>query len=157
MPQVIGQMWREVVGCRNWSVMRVPLFIALRTNDVESNQLIPREDSCWCMWSMLYWQGCHLEIFSATSSSCPKSQRTTSGAEMLMSSWLSSGCAMPQHQILPCYWCFPCVKDNGNYQVAFASTTTRTAQTCAKLQTSSNQSNEEEPVPQLTDRMKMKL
>ena len=32
MSQVIGQVWREVVGCRNWSVMRVPLFIALRRN-----------------------------------------------------------------------------------------------------------------------------
>ena len=29
---VIGQVWREVVGCRNWSVMRVPQFIALRRN-----------------------------------------------------------------------------------------------------------------------------
>ena len=33
MSQVIGQVWREVVGCRNWPVMRVPLFIALRRND----------------------------------------------------------------------------------------------------------------------------
>ena len=24
MSQVIGQVWREVVGCRNWPVMRVP-------------------------------------------------------------------------------------------------------------------------------------
>ena len=32
MSQVIGQVWREVVGCRNWPVMRVPLFIALRRN-----------------------------------------------------------------------------------------------------------------------------
>ena len=32
MCQVIGQVWREVVGCRNWPVMRVPLFIALRRN-----------------------------------------------------------------------------------------------------------------------------
>ena len=30
---VIGQVWREVVGCRNWPVMRVPHFIALRRND----------------------------------------------------------------------------------------------------------------------------
>ena len=28
----IGQVWREVVGCRNWPVMRVPLFIGLRRN-----------------------------------------------------------------------------------------------------------------------------
>ena len=32
MSQVIGQVWREVVGCRNWPVMRVPQFIALRRN-----------------------------------------------------------------------------------------------------------------------------
>ena len=32
MFQVIGQVWREVVGCRNWPVMRVPQFIALRRN-----------------------------------------------------------------------------------------------------------------------------
>ena len=52
---------------------------------------------------------------------------------------------------------FSMCKGNGNYQVAFTSTMIRTAQICAKLQTSSNQPNEEEPVPQLTDRMKMKL
>ena len=34
MSQVIGQVWREVVGCRNWPVMRVPQFIALQTNEV---------------------------------------------------------------------------------------------------------------------------
>ena len=33
MSRVIGQVWREVVGCRNWPVMRVPLFIALRRNE----------------------------------------------------------------------------------------------------------------------------
>ena len=33
LSQVIGQVWREVVGCRNWPVMRVPQFIALRRND----------------------------------------------------------------------------------------------------------------------------
>ena len=33
MSRVIGQVWREVVGCRNWPVMRVPQFIALRRND----------------------------------------------------------------------------------------------------------------------------
>ena len=32
MSQVIGQVWRKVVGCRNWSVMLVPQFIALRRN-----------------------------------------------------------------------------------------------------------------------------
>ena len=32
MSQVIGQVWREVIGCRNWPVMRVPQFIALRRN-----------------------------------------------------------------------------------------------------------------------------
>ena len=43
MSQVIGQLWREVVGCRNWPVMRVPLFIALRRNDVsESESESPR-------------------------------------------------------------------------------------------------------------------
>ena len=30
----IGQVWREVVGCRNWPVMRVPQFIALRRNAI---------------------------------------------------------------------------------------------------------------------------
>ena len=40
MSQVIGQVWREVVGCRNWPVMRVPLFIALRRN--EKSKLIKR-------------------------------------------------------------------------------------------------------------------
>ena len=33
MSQVIGQVWREVVGCRNWPVMWVPQFIALQRND----------------------------------------------------------------------------------------------------------------------------
>ena len=33
MSQVIGQVWREVVGCRNWPIMRVPLSIALRRNE----------------------------------------------------------------------------------------------------------------------------
>ena len=32
MSQVIGQVTREVVGCRNWPVMRVPQFLALRRN-----------------------------------------------------------------------------------------------------------------------------
>ena len=32
MSQVIGQVWREVVGCRYWPVMRVPQFIAPRRN-----------------------------------------------------------------------------------------------------------------------------
>ena len=32
MSQVIGQVWREVVGCRNWPVMRVPQFIAILKN-----------------------------------------------------------------------------------------------------------------------------
>ena len=35
MSQVIGQVWREVVGCRNWSVMRVPQFIALQRNELK--------------------------------------------------------------------------------------------------------------------------
>ena len=30
MSQAIGQVWREVVGCRKWPVMRVSQFIALR-------------------------------------------------------------------------------------------------------------------------------
>ena len=33
MSQVIGQVWSGVVGCRNWPIMRVPLFIALRRNE----------------------------------------------------------------------------------------------------------------------------
>ena len=33
MSRVIGQVWSGVVGCRNWPVMRVPHFIALRRND----------------------------------------------------------------------------------------------------------------------------
>ena len=32
MSKAIGQVWREVVGCRIWPVMRVPMFIGLRTN-----------------------------------------------------------------------------------------------------------------------------
>ena len=35
MSQVIGQVWREVVGCRNWPVMRVPQFIALQRNELK--------------------------------------------------------------------------------------------------------------------------
>ena len=34
MSQEIGQVWREGVGCRNWPVMQVPLFIALRRNEM---------------------------------------------------------------------------------------------------------------------------
>ena len=30
---LMSQVWREVVGCRNWSVMWVPQFIALRRNE----------------------------------------------------------------------------------------------------------------------------
>ena len=41
--QVIGQVWREVVGCRNWPVMRVPLFIALRRNE-------------GCKWLRTQWE-----------------------------------------------------------------------------------------------------
>ena len=43
MSQVIGQVWREVVGCRNWPVMRVPQLIALRrngSNDYESSAIV---------------------------------------------------------------------------------------------------------------------
>ena len=32
MSLVIRRVWREVVGCRNWPVMRVQQFIALRRN-----------------------------------------------------------------------------------------------------------------------------
>ena len=32
MSQVICQVWRDVVVCRNWPVMRVPQFITLRRN-----------------------------------------------------------------------------------------------------------------------------
>ena len=35
MSQVIGQVWREVVGCRNWPVMRVLQFIVFRRNVVK--------------------------------------------------------------------------------------------------------------------------
>ena len=35
MSQVIGQVRREVVGCRNWPVMPLPQFIALRRNVLE--------------------------------------------------------------------------------------------------------------------------
>ena len=75
-----------------------------------------------------------------------------------------SWCVAPQHQILPCSCWFACVKGHGNYQVAFASTMiwaaqicVWAAQICVKLQTSSNQSNEDEPAPQLTDRISMEL
>ena len=37
MSQVIGQVWGEVVGCRNWPVIRVPQFIALRRKVVMLN------------------------------------------------------------------------------------------------------------------------
>ena len=33
MSQVIDQVWRKVVGCSNWPVMRVPQFKALRRNE----------------------------------------------------------------------------------------------------------------------------
>ena len=36
MSEAIGQVWREAVGCRNWPVMRVPLFISLRRNGMET-------------------------------------------------------------------------------------------------------------------------
>ena len=39
MPQAICQVWREVVGCRNWPVMGVPLFIGLRGNAVYKNNI----------------------------------------------------------------------------------------------------------------------
>ena len=49
MSQVIGQVWREVVGCRNWPVMRVPQFIALRRKVVMLN---------------LFWETIHFYHFS---------------------------------------------------------------------------------------------
>ena len=52
MSQVIGQVWREVVGCRNWPVMRVPQFIALRRNDstvASDNGLAPTR------WQAIIW------------------------------------------------------------------------------------------------------
>ena len=64
---------KSLVQCMNHLHARKTAVWA-RHGEVESNQLIPCEDSCWCMWYMLYWQGCHLEAFSVTSTSCPKSQ-----------------------------------------------------------------------------------
>ena len=40
MSQVIGQVWGEVVGCRNWPVIRVPQFIALRRKVVKLNFIL---------------------------------------------------------------------------------------------------------------------
>ena len=40
MSQVIGQAWKEVVGCRNCPVMRVPQFIALRRNEAKLDNKI---------------------------------------------------------------------------------------------------------------------
>ena len=66
---------KEIITCPMYEPFtRTKTAVCARHGEVESNQLIPCEDSCWCMWSMLYWQGCHLEAFSVTSSSCPKSQ-----------------------------------------------------------------------------------
>ena len=51
MSQVIGQAWKEVVGCRNWPVMRVPLFIALRRNGIQDTLLLAHNGNelikCW--------------------------------------------------------------------------------------------------------------
>ena len=62
MPQVIGQVWREVVGCRNWPVMRVPQFIALRRNvDLEKNPIIHilgfRHRRTICVWKINKFTG----------------------------------------------------------------------------------------------------
>ena len=66
---------KEIITCPMYEPFTcTKTAVCARHGEVESNQLIPCEDSCWCMWSMLYWQGCHLEAFSVTSSSCPKSQ-----------------------------------------------------------------------------------
>ena len=52
MSQVIVQVWREMVGCRNWPVMRVPLFIALRRNATSSWPGWPLAPwSCWMGWN----------------------------------------------------------------------------------------------------------
>ena len=66
---------KEIITCSMYEPFtRTKTAVCARHREVESNQLIPCEDSCWCTWPMLYWQGCHLEAFSVTSSSCPKSQ-----------------------------------------------------------------------------------
>ena len=69
------RMIKEIITCPMYEPFtHTKTAVCARHGEVESNQLIPCEDSCWGMWSMLYWQGCHLEAFSVTSSSCPKSQ-----------------------------------------------------------------------------------
>ena len=66
---------KEIIACSMYvPFTRTKTAVCARHRKLESNQLIQCEDSCWCIWSMLYWQGCHLEAFSVTSSSCPKSQ-----------------------------------------------------------------------------------
>ena len=71
---------KEIITCPMYEPFtHTKTAICARHVDVESNQLIPCEDSCWCMWSMLYWQGCHLQAFSVTSSSCPNSQGSRTG------------------------------------------------------------------------------
>ena len=45
MSQVIGQVLREVVGCRNWPVMRVPQFIALRRNEYVLATVLEPDDT----------------------------------------------------------------------------------------------------------------
>ena len=52
MSQVICQVWREVVGCHNWPVMRVPLFIALRRND---GKLTFVQVKSWCHQAASYY------------------------------------------------------------------------------------------------------
>ena len=53
MSQVIGQVWREVVGCRNWPVMRVPQFIALRRNGFVRQILMKLKTSCFEVSSLI--------------------------------------------------------------------------------------------------------
>ena len=50
MSQVIGQVWREVVGCRNWPVMQVPQFIALRRNvPLQRTSNAETVSMSWCL------------------------------------------------------------------------------------------------------------
>ena len=73
--------------------------------------------------------------------------------ERLVTQWMC-GTTAP-HTALQQLFCM--CKRSWKLPRCIASTAIRTAEICAKLQTSSNQSNKEESVPQLTDRMEMKL
>ena len=57
------ELRKEMITCPTYEPFtRTKTAVCARHGEVESNHLIPCEDSCWCMWPMLYWQVLHAVV-----------------------------------------------------------------------------------------------